>query len=181
MTFIDTLVATLVGALTGAVVGALAAWLFALDLRRRARERAYADRLDAAVIRIVETIHAVAATPEDRATAKRRRKTGYAHDADRLLFEISTAEVIVNSNDSRVLRALRTRILEWGQVRDGGYQVFGDERVFVRSALSTVRDLSLWRRGEIDAKETWRRLHRETSPVVPSEPNPRRKPERPPD
>ncbi|WP_439902280.1 YtxH domain-containing protein [Microbacterium azadirachtae] len=180
MTFTDTLVATLVGALVGAVVGALAAWLFALDLRRRERGHAYADRLDSAVVRIVEAVNQVAGAPEDRATAKRRRKAGYAHDIERVLFAVSVAEILANSNDVRVIRALQTRILEWGQVRDNGYMVIDDEQVFVRSAMDTVRDLGRWRRREIDAMEAWQRLHRDTAPVVQSKPNPRRKRERPP-
>lgn len=180
MTSADTLLATLAGALVGAVVGALAAWLFALDLRRRERQRAYAGRLDAAVVRIVEAINEVVATVDPGLT-KRRRTRNFAHETTRLLFEVDRADIVADSNDSRVLRALTTRILEWSQIRDGGHQVFDDSLVFIRSARDTVRSLALWRRGEIDAKETWRRLHRDTSPVVPSPPNPRRKPERPPD
>lgn len=56
MTFGDTLLATLIGALVGAVVGAFAAWLFALDLRRRETEDSDRTRLDAAVADVVRLL-----------------------------------------------------------------------------------------------------------------------------
>lgn len=56
MTFGDTLLATLIGGLVGAVVGALAAWLFALDLRRRETKDSDRTRLDSAVAEVVRLL-----------------------------------------------------------------------------------------------------------------------------
>jgi hypothetical protein len=56
MTFWDTSWATMWGALAGALVGAAAAWLFALDLRRRERQETDRSRLDAAVAEVVRLL-----------------------------------------------------------------------------------------------------------------------------
>lgn len=56
MGFWETFWATMWGALAGAVVGALAAWLLALDLRRRETEDNDRTRLDAAVADVVRLL-----------------------------------------------------------------------------------------------------------------------------
>lgn len=64
MSFLDTFWATMWGALAGAVVGAFAAWLFALDLRRREARDGDRTRLDAAVADVVRLLGEVGGSGE---------------------------------------------------------------------------------------------------------------------
>lgn len=78
MDFWETFWATVWGALGGAVVGALAAWLFALDLRRRERDDRVAEReqerLDRLAQREQDRLDRVAEREEERQYRVRERE-----------------------------------------------------------------------------------------------------------
>lgn len=179
MSFGDTLLATLIGALVGALVGALAAYVFSLDLNRRARRAEYNVRMDAVVASIAREIHELMATPSTvpKAVRKRRRKMGWNVESDRLLFLTNEAMLMARHDDHLVMRAIQVRFLSWVELRGDHlqYQLIGDYSNLLRSAQSTTRDLAAWRRGDISNDEVIRRLYIDHSPV-PGRGKPRRPP-----
>lgn len=108
MEFWGTFWATMWGALAGALVGASAAYIFSLDLSRRARRSEYNVRMDAVVARIAEEIHGLAASPDTvpRHIRRRRERSGWNIESDRLLFLTGEAMVMARYGDERVISAI---------------------------------------------------------------------------
>lgn len=157
------------GALAGAIVGAAAAYLFSLDLSRRAHQAAYQLRMDAIVARIVQELQELIATPDTvpKEIRKRRRRQGWNVESDRLLFLADEALLVARGNDLRVVAAIQNRFLSWVELRGEhlDYQLIGDYSPLLESAQATIRDLAAWRRGDIEVDEIARRMKKDYSPI----------------
>lgn len=123
--------ATMWGALAGALVGAVAAWLFALDLRRRGADDAYRAMMDAQLARIVEALHAFADELDQspgglnarpiNSPAPTPRRRAYAE----ALAALDSALVHANRDDHDVLLELRHAVGRVDKTRVGASQVSG--------------------------------------------------------
>lgn len=166
--------------LVATLVGAAAAFLFSWLLARRDWIRRYRDRVDEHVVRLSETISAIAQSLEadqGRRFTKPRwwsRPRVVDDSTSRLLAQprlsellmlTSTLELVCRDHDAAVARSLRSRILEWGRLRSNGRAILEHSGRFHATALDTNRILTAWRRGDIDASKAILWLDRSTSPV----------------
>lgn len=138
MEFWDTFWATMWGALAGAVVGALAAWLFALDLRRRGRRDSYRNNLDAAVASLIGAILRYNAAGREEAAGNGVGR----HLVLAPIFEaIRVARMRAAGADDKVIDAAREVVADNSAVEGS------DAR---SKALTEVTKLLMgWRKGEL--------------------------------
>ncbi|CAL4859986.1 hypothetical protein MMM2322_01660 [Microbacterium sp. MM2322] len=166
--------------LVATLVGATAAFIFSWLLTRRDWARRYQDRVDEHVVKISESIAAIAqslnAEPGSHIVKHHwwSRHQVIEGSTSRLLVQprlsellmlTSTLELVCRGHDAAVAQSLRSRILEWGRLRRNGRAILEHAGRFQVTALDTNRILTAWRRGDIDASTAILWLDRRTSPV----------------
>lgn len=166
--------------LVATLVGAAAAFLFSWLLARRDWTRRYRDRVDEHVVRLSESISAIAQSLEadpgrriikphwwsrHRVVSDSNSRSLVQPRLSELLMLTSTLELVCRDHDAAVAQSLRSRILEWGRLRSNGRAILEHSGRFQVTALDTNRILTAWRRGDIDASTAILWLDRRTSPV----------------
>lgn len=164
MTFGDTLLATLIGALVGAVVGALAAWLFSLDLRRRANDDGDRTRLDAAVAEVVRLLGDVGGAGQAFVFALQLGNAAVPapppHLARQQLLSATLAARMAAGDDEGPLLAVYELVTR------------KDDRTANRAAIDYEHAAHLlvqWRQGKVSTADAQTRIAAGSPPPAPPE------------